>query len=201
MIVFSFLGQIVTDHTDPSLWLDEHGDALFKYAFMRVRNEATAEDLVQETLLAAIQAIKTYHGQSSERTWLIGILKHKTIDYFRKASREIQFEDDAQINELVDAEVYDERGQLNIEIKNWSKPEKALEQDEFWQTIHSCVDNMPQRFATIFLLREIDGFDTDELCKIMDMSQSNLWTTLSRIRKKMQQCLDVSWFDRPAASQ
>jgi len=191
----------MTDRTNPSAWLDEHGDALFKYAFMRVRNEATAEDLVQETLLAAIQAIKTYQSQSSERTWLIGILKHKTIDYFRKATREIQFEDDAQINELVDAEVYDERGQLNIEIKNWSKPEKALEQDEFWQTIHNCVDNMPQRFATIFLLREVDGFDTNELCKIMDMSQSNLWTTLSRIRKKMQQCLDVSWFDRPAASQ
>lgn len=191
----------MTDHTDPSTWLEEHGDALFKYAFMRVRNEATAEDLVQETLLAAIQAIKTYQGQSSERTWLIGVLKHKTIDYFRKASHEIQFEDDAQINELVDAEVYDEKGQLNIEIKNWSKPEKALEQEEFWQNIHSCVDNMPQRFATIFLLREVDGFDTDELCKIMDMSQSNLWTTLSRIRKKMQQCLDVSWFDRPAVSQ
>lgn len=191
----------MADLTDPSVWLDEHGDALFKYAFMRVRNEATAEDLVQETLLAAIQAIKTYQGQSSERTWLIGILKHKTIDYFRKAAHEIQFEDDEQINELVDPEVYDERGHLNIEIKNWSKPEKALEQDEFWQTVHKCVDKMPQRFATIFLLREVDGFDTDELCKIMDMSQSNLWTTLSRIRKKMQLCLDVSWFDRPSGSQ
>ncbi len=196
----SLLGQKMTVGTDPSKWLDEHGDALFKYAFMRVRNEATAEDLVQETLLAAIQALKTYQGQSSERTWLIGILKHKTIDYFRKAAREIQFEDDAQINELVDAQPYDERGQLNIEIKNWSQPEKALEQDEFWRAIYSCLDNMPQRFATIFLLREVDGFDTDDLCKTMDMSQSNLWTTLSRIRKKMQICLDVSWFNKPVTS-
>lgn len=196
----SLFGQKMIERTDPSIWLDEHGDALFKYAFMRVRNEATAEDLVQETLLAAIQALKTYQGQSSERTWLIGILKHKTIDYFRKATREIQFEDDAQINELVDAQPYDERGQLNIEIKNWSQPEKALEQDEFWRAIYSCVDKMPQRFATIFLLREVDGFDTEELCKTMDMSQSNLWTTLSRIRKKMQICLDVSWFNKPVTS-
>ncbi|MCZ6565426.1 MAG: sigma-70 family RNA polymerase sigma factor, partial [Gammaproteobacteria bacterium] len=100
----------MVERTDPSVWLDEHGDALYKYAFMRVRNEATAEDLVQETLLAAIQAIKTYQGQSSERTWLIGILKHKLMDYFRKAAREIQFEDDEQINELVDAQSYNERG-------------------------------------------------------------------------------------------
>ena len=184
--------------TDPSVWLDEHGDALFKYAFMRVRNEATAEDLVQETLLAAIQGMKTYQGQVSERTWLIGILKHKTIDYFRKAAREIQFEDDAQINELVDANIYDERGHLNIEIKNWAQPEKALEQDEFWHTIYRCVDNLPQRFATIFLLREVGGIDTDELCKTLEMTPSNLWTTLSRIRKKMQKCLDISWFNRPA---
>jgi len=189
----------MVERTDPSVWLDEHGDALYKYAFMRVRNEATAEDLVQETLLAAIQAIKTYQGQSSERTWLIGILKHKLMDYFRKAAREIQFEDDEQINELVDAQSYNERGQLNIEIKNWSQPEKALEQDEFWNTIYSCVDNLPQRFATIFLLREVDGFETDELCKTLDMSPSNLWTTLSRIRKKMQQCLDANWFNRTGA--
>lgn len=189
----------MVERTDPSVWLDEHGDALYKYAFMRVRNEATAEDLVQETLLAAIQAIKTYQGQSSERTWLIGILKHKLMDYFRKAAREIQFEDDEQINELVDKQSYNERGQLNIEIKNWSQPEKALEQDEFWHTIYSCVDNLPQRFATIFLLREVDGFETDELCKTLDMSPSNLWTTLSRIRKKMQQCLDANWFNRTGA--
>jgi len=189
----------MVERTDPSVWLDEHGDALYKYAFMRVRNEATAEDLVQETLLAAIQTIKTYQGQSSERTWLIGILKHKLMDYFRKAAREIQFEDDEQINELVDAQSYNERGQLNIEIKNWSQPEKALEQDEFWNTIYSCVDNLPQRFATIFLLREVDGFETDELCKTLDMSPSNLWTTLSRIRKKMQQCLDANWFNRTGA--
>ncbi len=189
----------MVERTDPSVWLDEHGDALYKYAFMRVRNEATAEDLVQETLLAAIQAIKTYQGQSSERTWLIGILKHKLMDYFRKAAREIQFEDDEQINELVDKQSYNERGQLNIEIKNWSQPEKALEQDEFWNTIYSCVDNLPQRFATIFLLREVDGFETDELCKTLDMSPSNLWTTLSRIRKKMQQCLDANWFNRTGA--
>ena len=190
------LGQKMTDRTDPSVWLDEHGDVLFKYAFMRVRNEAAAEDLVQDTLLAAIQAINTYQGQSSERTWLIGILKHKTIDYFRKAARENQFEDDAQINEYSDANVYDERGHLNIEIKNWAQPEKALEQDEFWQTIYHCVDNLPQRFATIFLLREVDGLATDELSEMLEISQSNLWTTLSRIRKKMRNCLDVNWFNR-----
>lgn len=186
----------MADNADPSAWLDQHGEALFKYAFIRVRNEAAAEDLVQETLLSALQAIDRYQGQSSERTWLIGILKHKTIDYFRKSSREVQFEDDAQIDEFTNANVYDANGQLTIEIKSWAKPEKELEKDEFWQTVHKCVDSLPQRFGTIFLLREVDGLETDEICTLMDMSKSNLWTTLSRIRKKMQRCINITWFEQ-----
>ena len=184
------------ENTDPSTWLDEHGDALFKYAIMRVRDEATAEDLVQETLLAAIQSVDSYQSKSSERTWLIGILKHKTIDYFRKVAREIHFEDDAQIDEMVEMEVYNEKGMLTVDINSWSRPEKSLEQDEFWKTIYSCVGKLPQRFATIFLLREVDGVATDDLCTMLDITESNLWTTLSRIRKKMRKCLDMNWFNR-----
>ena len=65
---------------DPSTWLERYGDILFRYAVARVRDEAVAEDLVQETLLAAIGAAETFKGRSTERTWLIGILRHKVLD-------------------------------------------------------------------------------------------------------------------------
>ena len=73
---------------DPEPWLEKHGDYLYGYAMLRVRDAAVAEDLVQETLLAALEGFASFGGRSSERTWLVGILKHKLIDHFRRVSRE-----------------------------------------------------------------------------------------------------------------
>src|ERR1051325_9770151 len=73
---------------DPSAWVDQHGDYLYRYALMRLRDPALAEDVVQETLLAALQSRHAYQGRSAERTWLTGILKHKLVDHFREASRQ-----------------------------------------------------------------------------------------------------------------
>src|SRR5262249_28568050 len=77
---------------DPGKWLDCHGDYLYRYALMRVREAAMAEDLLQETLLAAVRSYPTHEGRSSERTWLVGIMKHKVIDYFRRSARNTQFQ-------------------------------------------------------------------------------------------------------------
>src|SRR5215203_639075 len=84
---------------DPTVWVDAHGDYLFSFAFSRVRNEFLAEDLVQDTLLAAMQAKNSFAEKSSERTWLCGILKHKIIDHFRRRSREVELtEEEADLS-------------------------------------------------------------------------------------------------------
>ena len=72
---------------DPAAWVDGHGDILFRYARARVRSDHVAEDLVQDTLLAALAAGKTFRGESAERTWLVGILRHKVLDHLRAAGR------------------------------------------------------------------------------------------------------------------
>ena len=73
---------------DPSRWLDEHGDYLFKYAVFRLRDDTAAEDAVQETFLAALKGSRQFEGRAAERTWLVGILKHKVVDHFRRVGRE-----------------------------------------------------------------------------------------------------------------
>ena len=78
---------------DPDRWLDDHGDYLFKYAVFRLRDNNVAEDAVQETFLAALKAYQGFEGRGSERTWLVGILKHKIIDHFRRIGREAQMGD------------------------------------------------------------------------------------------------------------
>ena len=71
---------------NPERWVDEHGD-LYRYALVRVRRTEVAEDLVQETLLAAVRSREKFGGRSSERSWLVGILKNKIVDYYRKLGR------------------------------------------------------------------------------------------------------------------
>src|ERR1041384_4093503 len=82
-----------TGTADPERWVAEYGDYLYKYALIRLRDPFKAEDAVQETLLAALKARSSFGSRSAEKTWLVGILKNKVHDYFRKASREISFTD------------------------------------------------------------------------------------------------------------
>jgi RNA polymerase sigma-70 factor (ECF subfamily) len=182
-------------------WVDEHGDALYRYAVARVRAPHLAEDLVQDTLLAALQSHRRFEGKCSERTWLISILKHKVLDHFRKAGREL----------LLDADVLlaDERGELfhttGFRKGHWRPetgptawnmdPAATLEQQEFWRTIRDCVEELPPRMGRAFWMREVEGFDSKEICKALEISATNLWVMLHRARLHLRQRLASTWFD------
>jgi RNA polymerase sigma-70 factor (ECF subfamily) len=79
--------------SDPERWVEDYGDYLFKFALVRLRDPAKAEDMVQETFLAALKGGDKFAGRSAEKSWLVGILKNKVCDHFRKASRETSLTD------------------------------------------------------------------------------------------------------------
>ncbi len=182
---------------DATTWLEHHGDMLYRFALARVGDGTQAEDLVQETLLAALQAKASFAGGASERTWLIGILKHKIADFFRKSSRESSEEFDEDTAQLNMEGAFDARGHWQIEISDWAEPERSLEQTQFWHVLADCVERLPPRLALLFALREIDGVETEELCETMQITNNNLWVMLSRMRLQLRNCLDVSWFGKP----
>src|SRR4030065_488582 len=126
-------------YSDPATWLDQHGDSLYRFALLRVRNPTTAEDLVQETLLAAWRAQAGFAGQSAERTWLIAILKNKLIDHFRRTSRETPPPDMADTDEAIDALFARHNGHWARTPAAWASPDGALEQAEFWQVFQDCL--------------------------------------------------------------
>ncbi len=187
-------GRLVAEKLDPNAWLDRHGDVLFRYAVARVRDKAIAEDLVQDTLLAAIGAADTYRGGATEQTWLIGILRHKVLDYFRQSSREKQLQHEWSDEQDHD---FDDQGTWAVSIDPWRTPEKAVEQDEFWGVLRGCVDTLPENLRTVFALRELDGLGTEELLATLDIStKNNLWVMLSRARKRLRRCLQNRWFEK-----
>jgi RNA polymerase sigma-70 factor (ECF subfamily) len=184
----------------PDQWLNLYGDILYRYGITRVRNAEIAEDLVQETLLAALKAQVNYAGKASEQTWLIGILKHKIIDYFRKVSREkIQvFDENSTIYDDKEKEDYfDEQGHWNVDFSNWSKPEKAMEQDEFLQILQQCIERLPERMGQLFILREFEDMKSEEICELLSIStMNNFWVMLSRVRVQLRGCLDINWVNQ-----
>jgi RNA polymerase sigma-70 factor (ECF subfamily) len=184
--------------SDPATWLDQHGDSLFRFALLRVRNPTVAEDLVQETLLAAWRAKDNFAGQAAERTWLIAILKNKLIDHFRRTSRETPLPDLADTDDAIDALFTKHNDHWARPPAAWANPDDALEQTEFWDVFRDCLADLPARQALAFTLTEIDGLSTEELCKALTAQPSNVWVMLHRARLRLRECLEQRWFGAEA---
>ncbi len=180
--------------SDPDTWLDQHGDSLYRFALMRVREPATAEDLVQETLLAAWRAKDRFAGGSAERTWLIAILKNKIIDHYRRTRDELPLPDNADTDDAIDALFAKHSDHWVRFPAAWAKPDDAMEQAEFWRVFQDCLTALPARQAQLFTLSEIDGLSTDELCKVAAAQPSNVWVMLHRARLRLRECLEKQWF-------
>lgn len=183
---------------EPEVWVDRHGDALFKYAMMRLRDPALAEEIVQETLLAALQAFDKFSGQSSERTWLVGILKHKIVDYFRKISRERPVTEDESMPQHVN-DLFDENNYWHHDLGpvDWNdNPAMVFQQTEFRNILSHCLGELPTRTASVFTLREMEELDSEEICKVLNISTTNLWVLLHRARAHLRHCLEMKWFGK-----
>jgi len=197
---------------DPSVWVDQYGDYLYKYAMFRLRDSSAAEDIVQETLLAALQAYEKFAGRGSEKTWLTGILKHKVIDHFRRTSKESKVELD-EGKELEHPEMFMQTGEWvghwaailepdkgHIAPTEWNtSPAALLEKNEFWMVFESCLSPLPERIASAFTLREIEGLTSEEICDVLSISVNNLWVMLHRARTHLRYCIELNWFRREPA--
>jgi len=182
--------------TDPALWVDEHADALYRFALLRVNDPQVAEDLVQDTFVSALRAVDRYRGQASVRTWLIGILKHKVVDHFRKDKREITASDLGHESEESGQEYFDEKGRWKDPPRAWDvTPESLLEDKEFRHAFTNCLDDLSPSFRDAFTMKEIDGMKGEEICKVLGITATNLWVILHRSRTKLRKCLEVTWFE------
>ena len=178
---------------DPESWVDHYGDFLYRFALSRVKDPAVAEDLVQETFLAALRARESFKGRSAGRTWLIAILKHKIVDYIRKKIREPSSDKIEKLGDMTDAD-FNAEGKWQVRPHKWAiNPEKIYEQKEFFDVLYHCLAELPERLAEAFMLREMDGISTAEVCKALDITATNSWVMLYRARMSLRRCLENEW--------
>jgi len=176
--------------------LAELRPALLKLARLQLRNDAWAEDVVSETMLAALEGAGRFGGQSQLKTWVVGILKHKIVDQFRKAGREISAD---ALQEAGDAETFDDLfapdGHFRARpLPSWGDPEAALDRTQFLETMQACVDKLPTALGRIFVMREWLDYETDELCKELGITATNVFVMLYRARMRLRECLESNWF-------
>ena len=175
-------------------WVDEYGDSLFHFALARVKDRDVAEDLVQETFVAAVKAKARFKGHSSEKTWLFGILKHKVIDHYRRNKSTLFARDLSNDPDNVDA-FFNAKGGWQIRPAHWrTNPAKAQEAKEFLDHFYRCLSDLPQRSADAFVFREIDGLSTEEICTHLDITANNCWVLLYRARMLLRKCLELVGF-------
>jgi len=166
-----------------------------RFALLQLRDRSAAEDAVQETLLAAIQGVGRFAGQSSVRTWLIGILKHKIIDSIRKSAREQATGLGAGESGTEDLDAhFGSDGHFIEPPVEWRSPESALEERRFFDALERCLQTLPGNTARAFTMREVLGLDTDEICKELRITPSNCWVMLYRARMNLRACLERTWF-------
>ncbi len=177
--------------------LQEHRSYLVRYAILQLRDPHLAEDAVQETLVAAIESRDKFAAQSSLRTWLVGILKHKILDMLRKQAREPQLnvDDGEDENNLVDS-LFENDGHWSTPPQTWATPEKSMENAHFWETVEHCNQRMPVNTARAFMMREIMDMSTEEICQELAISTTNCWVLLHRARLALRECLDLHWFGK-----
>jgi RNA polymerase sigma-70 factor, ECF subfamily len=187
---------------DFNAWVDLHGDYLFKYAIFRLRDGSGAEDCVQETFLAALKAYRGFEGRGSERTWLVGILKHKVTDHFRRVSREAPIGEtegeEFEHNEFFTrTDEWNNHWNTDYAPNDWqATPAELVERNDFWKVMNDCLSPLPERTASAFTLREVDGLTSEQICEVLNITVNNLWVILHRARLHLRNCLQMNWFSK-----
>ncbi|MBY0366574.1 MAG: sigma-70 family RNA polymerase sigma factor [Proteobacteria bacterium] len=172
---------------------------LLKYARLQLRNPAWAEDAVSDTLLAALEKPQVFASQSQIKTWLIGILKHKLVDQIRKNCREVSTSATSEDGEDLEDLLFSSNGHWRETQLDWGNPEDALRQLDFMKVLEACVEKLPGQQGRLFMMREWLELDSDEICKELSITPTNLWVMLHRARLRLRECLQAGWFGQKAA--
>lgn len=189
----------MTDNPLSEQLLAEHRPVLFRYALLQMRDAELADDAVQEALLSAWQNSASFAGKAGLRTWLIGILKHKIADHWRRSTNDVIFSDinqfDAEDTETDEDAFFTRNGHWNSGPSTWNDPEAAFKQQEFWAIYEVCQNNLPPKMAKVFMLRELVGLEADEICREIGLSEANYWVVMHRARLRLRECLEIRWFN------
>lgn len=179
---------------DDPLYLGTLRRDLVRFARLQLRDDAAAEDAVQEALAAAWSQSGRFAGQSEHKTWVFGILRHKLVDTLRARRRTVNLsalESELDEETLLDRELFKENGHWSGAAKPraWPTPETALRRQQFWQLFEMCLEHLPDHIGRVFMMREFLDLETADICGELDMTANHCSVLLYRARLRLRTCL------------
>lgn len=178
---------------NPNKWIDLYADYLFNYTISRVNDREIAQDLVQDTFLAALKSMKNFKGEANERTWLISILKRKIIDHYRKINSN-KGKAEIRITSNNDSETDGDWLEERVADPLDKTAEDTMQNTELGEAIFNCLAKLPEKQAEVFRMKTIEGIETEDICNELNITASNLWVIIHRARTAMVLCLKENWF-------
>ena len=178
---------------DPSTWVDQYGDYLYRYAYSRLRDANAAEEVVQETFLAGVRYAEQFSGRGTEQAWLLGILKRKIIDFIRKRVRQREVTSSEEEHDP-SSMLFDAQGNWKPGAMGWSPPpQQNLEMQELWGVVKNCLASLPASQADVFVLSVMEEMDSKDICDELGISSSNFWVRMHRARLGLAKCVGTKW--------
>lgn len=186
---------------EPEKWVYRYSDYLFNFACTRLSRRDIAEDMVQETFLAAWNAKDNFQSNASEKTWLTSILKNKIVDHYRKSSTKNElniFDKDSGDNFM--SHFFDKEGVHNghwtdaAAPQDWKKDLRSnIEAEEFQDILRQCLSKLPERARGVFVMKIIDGEESETICKELGITPSNFWILMHRAKLQLRECMEMNW--------
>ena len=180
-------------------FLTEIRHDMIKFATLQLRDDALAEDVVQDALMGAMANAKGFSGRSALKTWVFAILRNKIIDQIRVKGRTTNVSalssDEASLDEAFES-LFKSNAHWTPQSrpKNWGDPEESLRQQRFWDVFDACLKHLPENTARVFMMREFLEFETAEVCLELSITTSNCNVILHRARNGLRRCLEGNWF-------
>lgn len=181
-------------------WLiDRYQRAMLRVAAIYVANQSVAEEVVQETWLAMLQSLHLFEGRSTLKTWIFRILSNRGKTRGIREARSVPFSalehTDTEQREAVDPASFHPPGHADAGWwssypRSWDDiPEQRLLSQETRSLIETAIKQLPESQRTVISLRDVEGWTTDEVCQILNISENNQRVLLHRGRSRVRQVL------------
>jgi RNA polymerase sigma-70 factor (ECF subfamily) len=172
---------------------------MLRFATLQLRDPHLAEDMVQDTMITALDKAAQFAGRSSLKTWVFAILRNNVIDAIRARARTVSASDYAAEGESLDAAfdtLFKENAHWSPASRptDWGRPDEALQEQQFWAVFDACMEHLPTNTARVFMMREVLELSSQEICDTLAISMSNCHVILHRARNALRRCLEGNWF-------
>lgn len=168
-----------------------HSIYLLKVARRLTSNDALAQDVVQDTLLAAFEKIAQFAGRSSLRTWLTSILKNRLRDAWRADKRWVAplIKDEDNLEDFDGLFASDGHWQSEA-LVHWKTPESIVSDQQFIKVLDACMAQLPAKTGQVFLMSQVLEMSTDDIVAEMNLAANHIWVLLYRARMTLKLCLE-----------